>query len=158
MSSVWWSTKWPDDPQREQLKSHFWQFPLNHSNKFSAGLRGNKFHWCDSGTILVTEERADSTEEVCKDVINDYRLHSEKIPELVRKKQCSGYIYSTLSSCLPTAGLIFSSTMKITIPLSSMPLLPARPDIWMYSPDVIYITWKHTRHSEEIHLLVNASL
>ena len=43
----------------------------------------------------------------------------------------------TFRSCLPTAGLIFSSTIKITIPLSSIPLLPARPDIWMYSPDVI---------------------
>ena len=28
--------------------------------------------------------------------------------------------------------------MNITIPLSSIPLLPALPDIWMYSPDVIW--------------------
>ena len=35
---------------------------------------------------------------------------------------------------LPTDGDILSSTMRMTIPLLSLPLLPARPDIWMYSP------------------------
>lgn len=44
----------------------------------------------------------------------------------------------TLSSCFPMVGLIFSSTIRITIPLSSIPLLPARPDIWMYSPEEIW--------------------
>ena len=43
----------------------------------------------------------------------------------------------TLTMFLPAAGLIFSSTMRMTIPLSSRPRRPARPLIWMYSPDVI---------------------
>ena len=33
----------------------------------------------------------------------------------------------TFNICLPAPGLIFSSIIKMTIPLSSIPLLPARP-------------------------------
>ena len=47
----------------------------------------------------------------------------------------------TLTSKTPFAieVSIFSSIIAITIPLSSKPLLPARPLIWMYSPEVIYV-------------------
>jgi len=44
----------------------------------------------------------------------------------------------TLIICLPTDGLIFSSTISMTIPLSSRPRRPARPLIWIYSPEEIY--------------------
>ncbi|KAE9541179.1 hypothetical protein AGLY_004424 [Aphis glycines] len=39
---------------------------------------------------------------------------------------------------LTVSGLTFSSIINMTIPLSSKPRLPARPDICIYSPDVIY--------------------
>lgn len=44
--------------------------------------------------------------------------------------------YLTLTICFPTDGLIFSSTISMTIPLSSIPRRPARPLICMYSPEV----------------------
>jgi hypothetical protein len=36
-----------------------------------------------------------------------------------------------------TSGSIFSSTIRITIPRSSLPRRPARPDICTYSPPLI---------------------
>ncbi len=43
----------------------------------------------------------------------------------------------------PTLGLIFSSNITIVIPLSSIPRRPALPDIWMYSPEVIWLQLHH---------------
>ncbi len=66
-----------------------------------------------------------------------------------KRNQSSCLIWSvTFSNCLPTAGLIFSSTMKMTIPLSSIPLLPARPDIWIYSPEEI---WRVEEKRKDFH-------
>lgn len=65
LSSFWWNTKWPDDPSREQLKSHFWLFPFNSSNLFSV-IDGEEMCFIDAteGLFLVAEEYVDST-EVC---------------------------------------------------------------------------------------------
>ena len=48
------------------------------------------------------------------------------------------YIF-TFSKFFPTLESICSSIISITMPLSSIPRLPARPLIWIYSPEVIYI-------------------
>ena len=47
----------------------------------------------------------------------------------------------TLTMALPALGVMRSSTIKMTIPRSSKPRRPARPLIWMYSPDVICGTY-----------------
>ena len=49
------------------------------------------------------------------------------------------FLYGTLTIFLQAPGLIFWSTIKMTIPLSSRPLRPARPLIWIYSPEDTFI-------------------
>lgn len=129
----WQSTKCPDDPQNLQVTyDNFHLIVLTNYQQSLMMEQGD--HSCSTRT--------------CRQQLRGLQRYDKwKIIW-----SCTVEQYSTLSSCLPTAGLIFSSTMKITIPLSSIPLLPARPDIWMYSPEVIYSTCNPTRHQEERHV------
>jgi hypothetical protein len=56
-------------------------------------------------------------------------------------------IKRTLTISLAVVGLIRSSIIKTTIPRSSFPRRPARPLIWIYSPEVILnrITSLHSK-------------
>ncbi len=59
----------------------------------------------------------------------------------------------TLRTVFPAPGLIFSSIIRITIPLSSRPRRPARPLIWIYSPDDIWST--HSSQTVNLPFLCN---
>lgn len=59
----------------------------------------------------------------------------------------------TLTIPLATAGSIFSSIIMMTTPRSSRPRRPARPDIWIYSPDDTYrkSRWFNTHNSNFVY-------
>ncbi len=116
-----------------------WNGPLQRVPKLRGGIRGlGSESFCVSVLAVIWTKRVEN-------------CLKEQFTQKLNQSLCS--IWSvTFSNCLPTAGLIFSSTMKMTIPLSSIPLLPARPDIWIYSPEVIWRIEKKKRKKKKISL------
>lgn len=94
-----------------------------------------------SGTPSSKGQLGPATEGISKSMIKPFYCNTSRVSLYT----CSLWVvtfhvsrswYLTLTICFPTDGLIFSSTISMTIPLSSIPRRPARPLICMYSPDV----------------------
>src|ERR1700689_1074575 len=87
-------------------------------------------HWCFS--VVLELQKGSLKHELRADT-----FHLHQVQDHIVSKMESGVeaISSALDHVLHLQASIFSSPVLKTMPRSSSPRRPARPDIWIYSPE-----------------------
>ena len=131
-SWLFWSSK----IRQNERTSMYPECKQNHD--FSWWVKSSKFH-----NFLVELNKIRQNErsfELCCLNVNKISRFFDFVKFVKMKfwRFFSIYLFSKsaapLTNSRPMLGFILSSIIKMTIPRSSRPRRPARPDIWMYSP------------------------